>query len=427
MDTPQTAHISDSTSSRRRTSLPAPLFTLAVLITVGLLALYAVPLLMVRWRLLEAQAEAEAAYLKRRAELKAEAEHADQRLQLLDKRSHLVSLGFREVVRLVTPKVVNVTSFREPGPFEPDGLARPNMIFDSDKGKHYIPAGVGSGLIVKPGLILTNHHVIRNSAYLRVTFASGQAISLEPTAVAADPLTDLAVLRLPSDPPADLKPDFEQTAEFADSDKDVQRGDLVLAVGSPLGLKHTVTHGVISAKGRLLSMLDLVELIQTDAPINPGNSGGPLFDQYGRVAGINVAIASETGGNQGIGFAIPSNIARDIFKALAEKGEVVRGFIGVGLEELTSDQARKLGLDRNAGVLVTRVMPGLAAAKAGLKVGDVIVAYNNNNVAGSQPLRNLRQRIIDTPVGSQVPVTIQRNGQRQTLTVEIGRRPNDLQ
>src|SRR5262249_40593506 len=159
---------------------------------------------------------------------------------------------------------------------------------------------------------------------LRVTFASGRwaAVPVSSRTVATDPLTDLAVIRLPAASDAGLRHDFNVTAEFADSDKDVQVGDWVLAVGSPLGLKETVTAGIISAKGRILGMLDMVELLQTDAAINPGNSGGPLFDQHGRVAGINVAIASETGGNQGLGFAIPSNTAREIFAKLAEKGEV---------------------------------------------------------------------------------------------------------
>src|SRR5439155_20385879 len=134
--------------------------------------------------------------------------------------------------------------------------------------------------------------------------------------------------------------DLNASAEFADSDKDVHVGDWALAIGSPLGLRQTVTQGVISAKGRVLGMLDLVELLQTDAAINPGNSGGPLFDQYGRVVGINVAIASDNGGNQGIGFAIPSNTARRIAAQLLEEGEVQRGYLGIALDEVPPAQAR---------------------------------------------------------------------------------------
>ena len=144
-----------------------------------------------------------------------------------------------------------------------------------DNDRKYLQLGVGSGLIVKPGVILTNNHVVMGAERLRISFASGQSIGVDPGAVVRDAMTDLAVIRLPSDLPAGLKEEAQQSAVFADSDKDVQVGDWALAIGSPLGLKQTVTQGVISAKGRLLHMLDLVELLQTDAAINPGNSGGP--------------------------------------------------------------------------------------------------------------------------------------------------------
>jgi S1-C subfamily serine protease len=268
---------------------------LVIIAIVGIGCFYAFPLLLARGQIAQAQAdaetaqieadalrtrakaEAEAAYMKKRAELQAEAEFAAERLKILDNRTHLISLGFREVVRLVTPQVVNVSCYRGVKSGEPD-----------DKG----PAGVGSGLIAKPGFVLTNHHVVKDAQKLRITFASGQYVFVEPDQVSADAATDLAVIRLPQDPGPGLQQDYQFAAEFADSEKDVERGDLVLAIGSPLGLKHTVTHGVISAKGRLLSAASKVELLQTDAPNNPGNSGGPLFDQYGRVVGINGAIAS---------------------------------------------------------------------------------------------------------------------------------------
>src|SRR5207253_2663490 len=167
------------------------------------------------------------------------------------------------------------------------------------------------------------------------------------------------------DLPANLREDVNVTTAFADSDKDVQVGDWALAIGSPLGLRQTVTQGVVSAKGRLLTMLDLVELLQTDAAINPGNSGGPLFDQYGRIMGINVAIASDNGGNQGIGFAIPSNTAKKIFEQLRAQGEVPRGFLGIALMEVLGAKAKALGLGENGGVLITLVEPNPAAGKAG--------------------------------------------------------------
>jgi S1-C subfamily serine protease len=402
----------------------------ALFVGVVLLVLYAAPVLLVRWRLAEAGAEAEASYLKRRAELKAEAEFADERLKIMDRRTHLISLGFREVVRLVTPKVVSVTSYREVEAAHSNAATQHIFQFDPESGKHYLSLGVGSGLIVRPGLVLTNHHVVKGAERLRVTFASGQSVDVDPSRVAADAVTDLAVLRLPENPPVGLAEDYRNTAEFADSDTQVQRGDLVLAVGSPLGLKHTVTHGVISAKGRLLKTknVDMVELLQTDAAINPGNSGGPLFDQYGRVIGINVAIASDTGTNQGIGFAIPSNTARRIFNDLVQKGEVERGFIGVRMDKVPPELAKKIGLDRSnegsssGGVLIASVLPDCAGANAGLRKGDVIVALNQKPLPVTDPESFFRQRILETPVGTQVTLEVYRNGQRRTVNLEIGRR-----
>jgi serine protease DegS len=412
--------------SRSQAGLWGTLIPLAIFLAVVLCAAYTAPAILVQWRLAPAQAEAEATYLKRQAELKAEAEAAEHRLNLLDKRTHLTSLGFREVVRKVTPAVVNVTSYREP-PAGADAPAQRHLFYDAEKDRRYLQAGVGSGLIVKPGFVLTNAHVVRGAERLQVTFASGRSVGVDPERVAEDAMTDLAVIRLPQDPPANLRADYDRRAEFADSDKDVERGDLVLAVGSPLGLKQTVTHGIISAKGRLLTMLDTVELLQTDTPINPGNSGGPLFDQYGRVAGINVAIASDTGRSEGIGFVIPSNTAHEIFAKLVAKGEVVRGFIGATLEEVTADRAPKLGLKKDqAGVLITRVVPDFPAAKAGVRPGDVVVAYDKAPLGPNHAARELRQRILDTRVGRRVPVEVLRGGARRTLTVEIGRRPARL-
>jgi serine protease Do len=223
-----------------------------------------------------------------------------------------------------------------------------------------------------------------------------------------------------------VRAEAKVSVEFADSDKEVQRGDLVLALGNPLGLKHTVTHGIVSAKGRLLDRHSLVDMIQTDAAINPGNSGGPLFDQFGRLVGINVAIASDNGGNQGIAFAIPSNVAKKVFDELVEKGEVVRGYLGVGLAELPHEQAAALGLTRAGGALVTKVEDGEAAGRAGMKVGDVIVAFNKEALAAQHPIRQLRQLISECPVGQDVAVDVLRDGQRQTLQVQLGKRPPNV-
>lgn len=411
------------TLSSRLLSLFLPF---AVVLTLLLLLLYGGPLLLLRWRLVEAQAEAEAAYMKRRAELKAEAEAAEQQLQVLDQRAKLTALGFREVVRLVTPTVVNVSSFRTAAAATEEELTRRRiLIYDPESEQHYLPAGVGSGLLIQPGYVLTNHHVVREAARLRITFASGQSVGVDPERVVSDPITDLAVIHLPADPPAGLREDYAKVATLANSDE-VQRGDLVLALGSPLGLRSTVTQGIISAKGRLLNLLDMVELLQTDAPINPGNSGGPLFDLYGRVVGINVAIASETGGNQGIGFAIPSNTAREIVADLIARGKVERGFIGVALEDVPLKLAKKLGLTRRGGVMVSRVVPDFPADKAGLQSGDVICRYDGRELPLIDTLRYLRQRILETDIGREVPVEIYRNGERQQLTLQIGERPTRL-
>jgi serine protease Do len=206
----------------------------------------------------------------------------------------------------------------------------------------------------------------------------------------------------------------------------VHVGDWAIAIGSPLGLKQTVTQGVVSAKGRLLPMLDLVELLQTDAAINPGNSGGPLFDQHGRIMGINVAIASDNGGNQGIGFAIPSNTASKIFEQLKDHGEVPRGYLGIGLEEVRGDNAKALGLAGQGGVLIKLIQPDQAAEKAGLHVGDVITRFNNEVLPSDQAARQLRQLIVDTNPSDEISLEILRHGKKQTHQIKVGKRPADL-
>lgn len=389
------------------------------------LLLYAAPYLLYHWRWLDAKGEAEAFYARRRAELRAEAEHADERLDALDRRVHLVSLGFREVVRKVSPWVVNVTNYREPRRAE-QAVGRRLLFRDPDDDRDYVQAGVGSGLLVKPGVVLTNHHVVRGAARLRVAFASGQSVAVAGDAVAVDGLTDLAVLRLPDRLAEGLRQEADAACAFADSDRDVQVGDWALAVGSPLGLRQTVTQGVISAKGRLLQLLDLVELLQTDAAINPGNSGGPLFDQHGRVAGINVAIAGDAaGGNQGIGFAIPSNTARRIAEQLLAHGEVPRGYLGIALEEVSTRAARALNVDDGA-VRVKDIIPGEAGERSGLRAGDVVVRVGATSLRRVEPLRHLRQLIVDAEPGTEVTLELVRDGARRELPVKIGKRPADL-
>jgi len=406
----------------------------------GALLVFIAPYIKAHWRSVDSRADAEAVYLtrraelradaeaylaKRRAELKQDAEHAEKSLATLDRKLDLTSLGFREVARKVAPLVVNVQNLREPKPGDLGPFSKRNLVYDPEKDQKFAQAGVGSGLILKPGLILSNYHVVKGGQRLRITFASGHSIGIDMDAVVVDAVTDLAVIKLPDNLPEDIKVDADFTTIYADSDADVQVGDFALAVGSPLGLKQTLTQGVVSAKGRLLDMLDMVELLQTDAAINPGNSGGPLFDQRGKLIGINVAIASDNGVNQGIGFSIPSNTVRKIVDQLLKTGEVPRGYLGIALEDLPGSKAKALAIE-DGGVQVLQVMPGQAADAAGIRAGDVIVKYKNDQLFRGQPSRHLRQLIIDTAPGTAVPLEIVRNGAAEIIRVTIGRRPVDL-
>ncbi len=338
----------------------------------------------------------------------------------------LTSLGFREVVRKVAPHVVNVTCFKEL-PKDRAIFAKARILYDPETDSKYLETGVGSGIVVRPGVILTNHHVVDGAERLRVTFASGQVIGVPKSAIAADDITDLAIVKLPANLPAGLKEEADNIAVFADSDKDVQLGDWALAIGSPLGLRQTVTQGIISAKGRLLEpSFDLVELLQTDAAINPGNSGGPLFDQMGRVVGINVAIASDDKGHgQGIGFAIPSNTVKKIADELCAKGEVRRGYLGVRLNEVPGPMARSLKLDEGA-IVITEVIPHEPAGDAGLQAGDIVVRVNKEALSRQQPMRHFRQLVVDLEPGTHLALGIVRARERRTVDVTVGRRPAQL-
>jgi S1-C subfamily serine protease len=391
----------------------------ALILGGGLLALFLAPDLALRWRQGEDQAAADAVYLKRQAALKAESESAEARLTELDRRVHFVSLGFREVARKVAPVVVHIGNEVEVSESRPG-----RTFYDVENGRRYLERAEGSGILVKPGLVVTNEHVVRNAQRLRVTFASGRWVMAETERVSVDKETDLAIIRLPERPRPALKPDYEVLAEFADSDRDVQVGDWVLAAGSPFGLKQTVTAGIISAKGRVeLRILDQVELLQTDAAINPGNSGGPLFDLHGRVAGINVAIATETGHNEGVGFAIPSNAVQEVLEQLAEKGEMVRGFLGIEMHEIPEGLEERMGVSDTGGVVVGRVENGYPAAQAGLRARDVVIRYDGQPVGSVNALNQLRRRIAHTPPDTTVSIEILRGGQHLTLDVTLGKRP----
>jgi S1-C subfamily serine protease len=395
---------------------------LAVVLTatlaLGLLTLYVAPILAVHWRRAEDEAAADALYLRRQAELRAESEDAEHRLINLDRRFKLVSLGFREVARKIAPVVVHIGNETEA-----QGPRVGRFFYDFDEKRHYVEHAEGSGIVAGPGYVLTNHHVVKKAQRLHITFASGKGIVAGPGDVSSDPLTDLAVIRLPRDAAADLKSDPSLIAEFADSDKDVQVGDWVLAAGSPFGLRQSLTAGIISAKGRAeLHILDQVELLQTDAAINPGNSGGPLFEQLGRVVGINFAIASENGHNEGVGFAIPSNTVKEVVAELLAKGEVTRGFLGILMQELPDGIGSRLGLDQTGGVLVSHVEQGSPADAAGLRQRDILVRFNQEPVGRANALTRLRQRIARVAPGTSVQLEVLREGRHLEMEATLAKR-----
>ena len=264
------------------------------------------------------------------------------------------------------------------------------------------------------GVILTNHHVVDAAEKVRVHLKDGR--ELPGKVLGTDPKTDLAVVQV------DAK--GLEEAPLGDSDA-METGDWVVAIGAPFGLEQTVTAGIVSAKGRadvnvIQGPYAEQDFIQTDAAINPGNSGGPLLNLRGEVVGINTAIAGTTGGNLGVGFAIPSNLARKVLAQLLEKGRVVRGWLGVGIQDLTGDLARQFDVDK--GVVIGKVEPGSPAAEGGLQAGDVLVAIGDEKVPDT---RALRRRVAASLVGSPLAVHVVRDGKEMTLTVKVGEQPGE--
>jgi serine protease Do len=268
---------------------------------------------------------------------------------------------------------------------------------------------LGSGFVIdKQGLILTNNHVVENADKITVRLADER--EFDATVVGRDPRTDIAVVRI-----TDKGGDFP-VPPLGDSGK-LEVGEWVLAMGSPFGLEHTVTAGIVSAKGRYIGAGPYDDFIQTDASINPGNSGGPLINLQGEVVGINTAIVSRSGGNMGIGFAIPINLVKEILPELIKTGKVTRGWLGVMIQRVTPDLAQALGLEKNRGALVSSVAQGSPAEQAGLKPGDVIVEYNDRPIQDSNELPILVAR---TDVGREARITVMRDNKRIPITVTIG-------
>ncbi len=276
--------------------------------------------------------------------------------------------------------------------------------------------GVGSGVIIsKDGYILTNNHVVDGADEVQVGLANGDRKEYTAKVIGRDPKSDLAVLKIEAkDLPA---------ITFGDSEQ-IEVGDLVLALGNPFGIGQTVTMGMISATSRGNMGLDYEDFIQTDAAINPGNSGGALVDAHGRLIGINTAIISRSGGNQGIGFAVPVNLARSVMESLVEHGRVIRGFLGVNIQPVNQDLADAFKLKEARGALVAQVTPDSPAETAGMKDGDVIVKFDGREVRDS---RHLKLMVGQTLPDTKVPVEIVRDGKAEKLSVTLKELPGDKQ
>jgi serine protease Do len=325
---------------------------------------------------------------------------------------------FAPIVEKVAPSVVTVFTTQTvsrtlaPFPFSDDAL---RQFFGGQlprQGKQTLQ-GLGSGVIVSPdGYILTANHVVSGADEILVGLGT-ELRKYKTKKVGTDPGTDMALLKIDEkNLPA---------ITFADSDK-AKAGDIVLAIGNPFGLRQTVTMGIISAIGRGgMGIVDYENFIQTDAAINMGNSGGALVDIKGQLLGINTAIFSRTGGNQGVGFAIPANLARDVMQSLRDKGRVVRGYIGASVQTLTPELAEAMKLKgQPTGALVGQVEAGSPSEKAAIKTGDVITAVNGRKVSDA---RELRLMIGSMAPGTKVEVDVNREGQKKTFDVALAEMP----
>ncbi len=329
------------------------------------------------------------------------------------------SKAFSEIASAISPAVVNISTTkvvkRDTGPLYDDPLFDLfNPFRNFRMPKKWKEQSLGSGVIVSTdGYIITNNHVVEQADEIRVTLVDKR--SFKAKIIGADTKTDIAVVKIDAD---NLR-----AAQWGDSDS-LQVGEFVLAIGNPYGLSHTVTMGIISAVGRAnVGIADYEDFIQTDAAINPGNSGGPLVNIRGELIGINTAIFSRSGGYQGIGFAVPSNMARLVMNQLVQKGKVTRGWLGVTIQELTPELSQKFGLRNEKGALVGDVAKGSPAEKAGLKRGDIILEYNGKKITDVGTLRNM---VAQSKVGSEVPLTISRGGKEYGMKVLIMELPRDV-
>jgi len=329
----------------------------------------------------------------------------DSFAELADRQGHVA-------VNISSTKVVK--GFRRPLPFQGrefrdffgDEFFR--RFFGEIPERQMKQRSLGSGVVVtEDGYILTNNHVVADAEEILVTFYNKEKYEAE--IIGRDPKTDLALIRIKVDRPI-------PAARLGDSDE-LRVGDWVVAIGNPFGLGNTLTAGVVSAKGRVIGAGPYDNFIQTDASINPGNSGGPLFNLDGEVVGINTAIFTQRGGNIGIGFAIPINMAKSVMSQLKEKGRVIRGWLGVVIQTVTPEIKEKFGLETTEGALIGEVAKDTPAERGGLKRGDVIISFDGKKV---EEMNALPPMVAQTPIGREVEIIVIRKGREKRLTVKVG-------
>lgn len=329
-----------------------------------------------------------------------------------------------EVAAAVKPSVVNISSTKTvrisgmQSPFSDDPFFRRffgDQFNQFGRPREHKQSGLGSGVIVdRDGYILTNNHVIKEADEIKVKLSDKR--EFKGKVIGTDPKTDLAVIKIDSN--------HLPVIRLGDSDK-LKVGETVIAVGNPFGLNQTVTSGIVSATGRAnVGIADYEDFIQTDAPINPGNSGGALVNVKGELVGINTAIFSTSGGYQGIGFAIPSSMARAVMDNLIKKGKVIRGWLGVSIQPVTPDLAKQFEIKEERGALVGDVVEDGPAEKAGIQRGDVITEIDGREVSDPASLRN---SVAATPPGKKVRLGLLRDGKMQKVDVVIAELPADLQ
>jgi len=329
--------------------------------------------------------------------------------------------SFAEIVKKVKPAVVNIKATkvvkRRTSPFfrwYGDPFEEFFRRFFEGIPREHVERSLGSGFIIdEEGYVLTNYHVVSYASEIKVSLESGKEFDAE--IIGTDQKTDIALIKIKSKGPFPI-------IKMGNSDE-LEIGEWVIAIGNPFGLGHTVTAGIVSAKERVLGTGPYDAYIQTDAPINPGNSGGPLINIKGEVVGINAIIYSPTGipQNIGIGFAIPINLAKSLLEQL-KKGKVIRGWLGVYIQEVTEDIAESLGMKEPRGALVSEVIKGSPAEEAGIKRGDVIISFEGKEVKNS---RELPTMVASTEVGKVVDVKVLRDGKPVTLKVKIGKMPEE--